>query len=31
MSDAGTAYARENFSVDAVRVRVEAMLRSLGL
>jgi glycosyltransferase involved in cell wall biosynthesis len=31
MSDAGTAYARENFSVDAVRVRVEAMLKSLGL
>jgi glycosyltransferase involved in cell wall biosynthesis len=31
MSDAGTAYARENFSIEAVGGRVQAMLKSLGL
>lgn len=31
MSDAGTVYARENFSIEAVGARVQAMLRSLGL
>ena len=31
MSDAGTAYARKNFSVEAVGAQVQAMLKSLGL